>query len=209
MHRAAEALREELGESPAEALAARQVAASAREGDLTACKALLDQWEGFLGQESWAYVLLSWLPPVHQKRLLRAKGFLKERWPGAFPERQWTRIDQFTHAIQTMVEGIEKELAPLRMRLERGESAFKAHREALIPWAAATGCLGMALSPDARTLQACDQAADTRIRFPAFLYATHYWEARWLLEMEQVLPGLADESKRRALPRSGSVGIGG
>src|SRR5690606_11632117 len=35
-----------------------------------------------------------------------------------------------------------------------------------------------------------DRAADRLVRFPLFLLATHYWEGRWLLEMEKALPAI-------------------
>lgn len=35
-----------------------------------------------------------------------------------------------------------------------------------------------------------DRHADVTIRFSMFLLATHYWEGRWLLELEKVLPAL-------------------
>jgi hypothetical protein len=46
--------------------------------------------------------------------------------------------------------------------------------------------------------------ADTRIRFPIFLLSTHYWEGRWLLEVEQTLPQIPkDQGKngRKALEK--------
>lgn len=39
-------------------------------------------------------------------------------------------------------------------------------------------------------LLAFDRAADRFVRFHLFLLTTHYWEGRWLLEMEKALPAL-------------------
>ena len=45
-------------------------------------------------------------------------------------------------------------------------------------------------SQDGVDLLAFDRAADRSVRFRLFLLATHYWEGRWLLEMEKALPAL-------------------
>lgn len=194
---ATSALRKELGVSPAESLAIRERAVSDKENDLGTCKALMAKWEEYLGEESWLYTLLSWLPPVNKKRLLLAKSFLRGAWPVAFPDKTWTNIDQFTDEIQAIDGGITLDLVGLRDSLQRGLKVIKVHREALNRWANATDSLGMKNPPELRTLAECDKAADTAIRFPAFLYATHYWEARWLLEMEGALNTLADEKSKK------------
>ena len=175
----------------------RENAVSAKESDLGTYKALMEKWEKFLGNESWIYTLLSWVPPVNRKRLLLAKSFLRGVWPVAFPEKQWTGVEQFTNEIQVIVGGINGELIALRAALQRGMKVMKAHRETVTRWSNATDCLSMEISPESRTLIACDKAADTAIRFPAFLYATHYWEARWLLEMEGALNTMTEEKSKK------------
>lgn len=193
---ATHAMYEELGTSPAETLATRQSEVSVKDEALSEYKALMDRWEEFLGNESWLYTLLSWLPPVNRKRLLLAKSFLKRLWPVPFPDIQWTSVDQFTNEIQINVDGVNEELTALKIDLQRGMKVMKAHSDAVTQWANATDCLGMEAPPELRTLAACDKVADTAIRFPAFLHATHYWEARWLLEMEESLNTLAEEKKK-------------
>lgn len=39
---------------------------------------------------------------------------------------------------------------------------------------------------DELNLAGADELADTQIRFPAFLLATHYWEGRWLMDMAAI-----------------------
>ncbi|WP_310614508.1 AAA domain-containing protein [Limnohabitans sp.] len=194
---ATSALRMELGVSPSESLAMRERAVSDKENDLGTYKALMAKWEEFLGEESWLYTLFSWLPPVNKKRLLLAKSFLRGVWTVAFPDKPWTNVDQFTNEIQVIVGGFTQELIGLRDALQRGVKVIKTHREALTRWANATDSLGMKNPPELRTLAECDKAADTAIRFPAFLHATHYWEARWLLEMEGALNTLAEEKSKK------------
>ena len=193
---ATNAMHRELGSSPVETLTSRQSAVTAKASDLSTCKVLMEKWEEFLGNESWIYTLLSWLPPVNRKRLLLAKTFLRGLWPVTFPDKHWKDIGQFTDEIQTVVDRVSGELKSLQATLQLGMKVMKTHREAVSRWGEATNCLGMTVPPEVRTLAECDKAADTALRFPAFLYATHYWEARWLLEMEGALNTLAEEKRK-------------
>jgi hypothetical protein len=197
LQKAKNVMHEELGPSPDASLAARQSAVSSKENKLSTYKALMDKWEEFLVKESWIYTLLSWLPPVNRKRLLLAKGLLKGLWPSPFPDKQWTNIDQFTNEIQDSIDNITGDLKDLNIALQRGTRVMKAYREAVARWGIVTDCLGKDTPPELRTLAVCDKVADTTIRFPAFLYATHYWEARWLLEMEGLLNTLAEEKTKK------------
>jgi len=194
---ATNAMHEELSASPAESLVARQHAYFTKESDLSTHKALMAKWEEFLGNEPWVYTLLSWLPPINRKRLLIAKNFLRGVWPLNFPDKKWTNIKQFTNEIQIIINRTNAELPDLHAALQRGMKVMKEHHEAVTRWGSASDCLGMSTPPELRTLAACDEAADTAIRFPAFLYATHYWEARWLLEMESTLTTLAEERTKK------------
>ena len=191
------AMHRELGSLPVESLSLRQSAVSEKLSDLNTCKTLKQKWEEFLGNESWIYTLLSWLPPVNRKRLLLSKTFLRGLWPVTFPDKHWKDVEQFTDEIQTIVDGVNGELTSLQATLERGMKVMKVHREAVSRWGEATECLGMTIPPELRTLTECDKAADTALRFPAFLYATHYWEARWLLEMDGMLNTLAEEKTKK------------
>lgn len=194
---ATDSMHRELGSSPVETLELRERAASAKASELSTCKALMDKWEEFHGNESWIFTLFSWLPPVNKKRLLRAKTFLKGIWSGTFPEKSWKNIEQFTDEIQTLVYRVNGELSSLQAKLQQGMNVMKSYREALSRWGDATDCLRMPQPPELRTLAECDKAADTVIRFTAFLYATHYWEARWLLEMEGMLDALVEEKNKK------------
>jgi hypothetical protein len=194
---ATNAMHRELGSSPIEALASRQSMVSAKANELSTYKTLMEKWEKFLGNESWIYTLLSWLPPVNRKRLLLAKTFLREIWPVSFPDKHWKDVEQFTDEIQNIVDRVNGEMISLQATLQIGIKVMKAHREAVSRWGQVTDCLRMTAPPEARTLAECDKAADTALRFPAFMYATHYWEARWLLELDGMLNTLAEEKTKK------------
>lgn len=196
LQKATSAMYQELGPAPATSLAARQDAVSDKENDLSIYTVLMDGWEEFLGNESWIYTLLSWLPPINRKRLLLAKNFLKGLWPTHFPDKRWNGIDQFTNEIQANIDSINMDLKTLNMALQCGLRVMKAYSDAVARWGIATDSLDTEIPPESRTLAACDKVADTEVRFPAFLYATHYWEARWLLEMDGLLNTLVEEKKK-------------
>ncbi|MGO0790735.1 DEAD/DEAH box helicase [Herbaspirillum seropedicae] len=196
LQEAEDAVHKELGQSPAARLLELQIAVSEKERDLSTYKTLQEEWEEFLGKESLIYTLLGWLPAINRKRILIAKSFLRGRWPVSYPDRTWTKIGQFTDQINANIDTLGKEFENLEIALQRGLKVMKAHGEALTRWSVATDCLGMDLPAQSRTLAACDKVADTVIRFPAFLYATHYWEARWLMEMGGLLNTLTDEKAK-------------
>jgi AAA domain len=190
------AMQVELGPSPMDTLAKRQDSHDAKQRDFMVYKASADKWDEYLARESWIFTLLSWIPPINQKRVLSAKIFLKRHWPDILPDRTWSKIVDFSGEINAKLSAIRTEFAVLVADLERGTQVIARYREAETQWAVSTDCLGMVLPPASRTLAACDKAADTSIRFPAFLHATHYWEARWLLEMEKTVNSLEEEKRK-------------
>lgn len=191
------ALHAELGDSPHATLAARRSAADSALAAWKAFRLVSDQWDEYLGNESWVYILLSWIPPVGRRRVLRAKRILKGLWPTQFPERKWSSIDEFSTEIESSINTRDTKFQQLNVVLKEGEKVFQAYNLALGEWSTATKSLGLALPPESLTLAQCDKAADTLIRFPAFLHATHYWEGRWLMEMEKVLPSQEEERKKK------------
>lgn len=188
-----------LGDRPDEALALRQETVRETEGRLKQFKALLEQWESFLAHESWIYTLFSWILPIGRKRMLLAKEFLKQRWPDEFPSGCRASVEDFTADIESAIAELETALRQHRDDLQLAQSVMDDYRAAMERWAKAVEPVALERSPETLTLADCDRTADTVIRFQAFLYATHYWEGQWLLEMEGLVPILAKEKKKNGL----------
>lgn len=177
-----------LGDAPEAILAGRREAMEHSATEKAAAGALLHAWEGWLAAEPMLLSLFGFLLPVARKRALRARLFL--RLAGA-PEAiaSLKRIDaideqlkKHAHAAATRA----KEAADADGLARQLVAKQKAAKE---EWRALTGTL----LPDAKgsaDLLAFDRAADRLVRFHLFLLATHYWEGRWLLEMEKALPAL-------------------
>lgn len=189
-------LLQELGTDPHTELAQREESVETKSDEIKAFANFSDQWEEYLANESWIFTFLSWFPAVSKKRMYRAKIFLKKYLPTPMPDREWASMSDFTREIGQKMTNLKAELAGLEDRLDAGVTVMKAYTIALQAWSHATACLKLDRDPEDRTLAACDRKADTVIRFPAFLHATHYWEGRWLLEMEGALQSLQEEKKK-------------
>jgi hypothetical protein len=184
-----------LDDKPGEALADLRRRLEAADADVRATDALGGVWQTYLGDEPILLGLLGWLPTVATRRLNRARSALKAVWPGAQPE--WRRVSDISQAVTTLTQdaGLRRESA--KSELQMAEAALHAERVCLERWAQALRPLQIEPSAAAGwTLKTCDPLADQLIRFPIFLTTTHYWEGRWLQDME-ALENLADEKKRK------------
>lgn len=186
----------ELGDTPEEKLSIRQKAVNDIEGRLSTFQTLQDQWESFLAHESWIYLLFSWISPIARKRLLLAKEFLKQCWPGKFPSKHCVSVEDFSAEIEHLKNSFNLALKQHCEALQRAQRLMKEYKKAMGLWSKAIESVTQGRPPETLSLADCDRTADTTIRFQAFLYATHYWEGRWLMEMEGLLPYISDEKKK-------------
>jgi len=196
---ARETVMRELGESPAAAMTEYKQQEAELEAQWQACNTLAEQWEVYLAKESILYSLFSWLPPVADKRLRLARLFLKERLPDEPALHGGNSINEIETDIQAWREQFAAALKAQRQRVQRGEAILEAEQTQMERWRAALTPLGVTERAESLSLEECDVLADTAIRFPIFLLTTHYWEGRWLLEMESLLPEL--EKKKRKTGR--------
>lgn len=192
-----DALLRELGADPHAELVLRAASVEAKSDQVTAFASFSDQWDEYLANEPWIYTLLSWFTAVKEKRMVRAKNFLKKCWPASVPNFEWKSIKDFTQKIEEQVTTLNTDLAALQDRRDTGVKVMNAYTVTLQAWSHATACLNMDGDPEDRTIAACDRKADTGIRFPAFLHATHYWEGMWLQEMEVALKHLQEEKGKK------------
>lgn len=193
---AREAVRQELGDDPAVAMKERRQQEAEVEARSQASTALGEQWEVYLAQESLLYSLFSWLPPVANKRLRLARLFLKGSFPSESELHRGNSVKEIDAAIHARREQVATALRAQQHLVQLGEAVLKAEQEQLERWRLALAPLGVAEQAENLSLAECDILADTAIRFPIFLLTTHYWEGRWLLEMEKLLPKLATEKRQ-------------
>jgi len=155
------------------------------------------QWEQYRAGESIMFALFSWLPAVRTKRHYQMKLFLEATFGERMTAFQGTLPDGIDAFIEGLIAEALKEQAEYQQQIGLAEDISQRESEAAIRWREITHSLGSPGETEL-SLNEADQLADTRLRFPAFLLATHYWEGRWLMDMAAI-EDLQDEKKRNRI----------
>lgn len=200
------ALIRELGDDPATSQAERVAVAADARTILKSLEGVHSAWDEYLEKEPAYLVWLSWIKSIGRKRLAGARRFLTAIWPEAIPKGTWETIEAIDSCVTKAIATARNELRLREEKQRVGALAILEHDRQLNAWRQAAACLFPNNSvPENVTLADCDQLADTQIRFPVFLLATHYWEGRWLLAMSELLPKLSKEAgktgKAAVVPR--------
>ena len=193
----------ELGPDPEGALARLEDDRYRREREDTASRGLLAGWKSYLAEESMFLSLFSFLPAVGRKRRLRAGRFL-ENAGYAEDVGAGLRIDVVEPELRRRANESRQRLQAADTELGRGRTAMSELAGARKGFAAAAEGIGASeVDVDDHAVQ--ERFVDCGIRFRLFLLATHYWEGRWLIEMERLLPDIERErrrtGKRSVVPR--------
>ncbi len=158
---------------------------------------VLRQWENHQLDEPFPYWFFSFLPPVRRKRRLRNILFLKKLLPdtevdlGNQDVAKWVSL-QYKLAKEALQE-IQKIPSPYQVKeeIDQLEKSWQS-------WQQQSGATAVDITK-LFTLETADGEIedscllnwlDTRLRHKQFVLATHYWEGRWLLEVEK--RGLAE-----------------
>ncbi|MDX8530082.1 AAA domain-containing protein [Mesorhizobium sp. VK25A] len=177
-----------LGDEPGSALLRLREAKERCTAEKTAAEGLLHKWEGWLAAEPMLLSLFGFLPPVGKKQVLRARVFLREaRAPEEFATVE--RIDEIEGRLKAYASDTAARTKKAKDACDQAEQAMAEHSLREEAWRTLAASL-LPNSQDGADLLAIDRAADRSVRFRLFLLATHYWEGRWLLEMEKALPSL-------------------
>jgi hypothetical protein len=184
-----------LGKEPHQRLAAVQRQVFDATAELEVAKNTKEAWEIVLAGEKWWMTLFSWIKAVANRRFIAAKLAMKAV-SLSVPDNCHS-VDEVTAAFDRELERAQAALPPLQQQLVKGEAAIRNYDTALANWhIAIKPVLGPVAAGTIVTLADVDKKADTEIRFKAFLLATHYWEGRWLLEMEALIPSIASEKTK-------------
>ncbi len=200
------ALIRELGEDPVTSQTERVAVVVEARTILKSLEDVHSAWDEYLDKEPISLVWFSWIKAIGRKRLASARRFLNGRLPQAISTRAWDSIEAIDKHIELAITTARNELRLREERQREGEQAILEHDNQLDAWHQAAACLfPSGAVPENFTLAECDQLADTQIRFPVFLLTTHYWEARWLITMTELLPQLSKEAgktgKAAVVPR--------
>ena len=182
------AVQKVLGDDPAAALSKLRDARELCSAENATAEDLLHKWEGWLAAEPTLFSLFGFLPPVAKKRVLRARVFLREAGaPAAFASI--LRIDAIDGRLKAHASDAAERAKKAKDACGQAERAVAEQKLLEETWRTLAATL-LPDSQDGVDLLAFDRAADRSVRFHLFLLATHYWEGRWLLEMEKALPSL-------------------
>ena len=184
-----------LGKEPHQGLAAIERQIFDATAELEVAKNTKEAWEIVLDGEKWWMTLFSCIKAVAKRRFISAKLALKNV-SISVPDN-FNSIDQVTAAFDAECDRTQAALLPLQQQLAKGEAAISNYGAVLAKWHIdIEPVLGPVAAGTIVTLADVDKKADTEIRFKAFLLATHYWEGRWLLEMEALIPSIASEKTK-------------
>lgn len=143
------------------------------------------QWEQYRAGESIMFALFSWLPAVRTKRHYQMKLFLEATFGERMTAFQGSQPDGIDAFIDGFIEDAHKEQAGYQQQIDLAEDISRRENKAAIRWHDITHSLGNPGETEL-SLHEADELADTQLRFPAFLLATHYWEGRWLMDMAAI-----------------------
>jgi RecA/RadA recombinase len=174
-----------MGEDPANYIEQQKIKVNLSSNDLKALNAVHHQWLRHLAEESLFYSLFAWLAPVRNKRRLRASLFMHTYWPKHLALPKWNNIADLTVLIADAINYHQSQHDEHQNKLEAAQAIIAQERQAAQDWYTATQMLGHTANTELDFSQA-DELADTQIRFTIFLLTTHYWEGRWLLDMEKI-----------------------
>ena len=132
-------------------------------------------WDRYRASENILLSACSVLPFVRQRRDLKAKVFAQEQ---GFAK--YFSLDDFDSAT------FEKKLMQQKSALAKQIDAVKSLEQTYQQCADVLTEISRELHPNQDLLE-IDRALDTSLRFELFLLATHYWEGRWLLDMEELI----------------------
>lgn len=187
----------ELGETPDTVMSERRLLADRQSAVVQQWKAVKDGLEAYLANEPFLYSVFSWLPPVGVKRLRKAREFLKtvirdgsHESLGDTPNGIEISIGRRLHASALAHDEAVR-------AAKRGETALKALSDARASFSASARRMSAAADVELTSLEQCDTVADKSVRFLIFLLTTHYWEGRWLLEMESQMAKILEKKKSR------------
>lgn len=194
LNKVKEAVLNKLGDMPKEALNQRKTDFDDTLAKNKNFRALQSLWDGYLANESILFSLFNFLPPVAKKRQLKAHVLLSSNGYSDLFDRDFN-VDTIGKQVQRHLLDSDKRLKTARSHHELTKKLVDDLNKAHENWTLATKALGV---PDAEHTDfvTCDRHADITVRFHLFLLATHYWEGRWLLEMEKALPTIEADQKK-------------
>ncbi|WP_166416948.1 AAA domain-containing protein [Cochlodiniinecator piscidefendens] len=162
--------------------------------ELVRYKAWEAGWAKHQADESVFLALFSFLPSVARKRMMKGRVALESIGCTLIFSESGS-IERIGFDLQNAVRDAHKAAQSSETKYELARSALEDLKQAQREWGRATGKLE---APSASVVDALDvdKFSDCHTRFHLFQLACHYWEGRWLLEMEQDLDKIVKSHKQ-------------
>ncbi|MDX7854705.1 AAA domain-containing protein [Aeromonas caviae] len=152
------------------------------------------QWQQYRASESLVYTFFSWIPVVRTKRRYQINLFLDTTFGTRIIVDQDSMPESIDASIDGLIAQMNKDQEEYQQQIALAREVSRRESEALQQWLDLIRVLGHT-GEEELSLAEADMLADTQIRFPAFLLATHYWEGRWFMDMAAI-DDLQKEKKR-------------
>ncbi|AGI67587.1 putative DNA helicase-like protein [Octadecabacter antarcticus 307] len=160
-------------------------------------------WDRHQASESGLLAFFGFFPSIARKRHLRARVALEDAGCELNLSKSRSLAD-IDITLRAAVKAGSKARHKASSELAHAVRLLDVLRASEQKWEKAVSDLGAQPSP-VSDLQDLQRFADCNIRFRLFLLATHYWEGRWLMAMEDDLPGIVRDQKKtgraKVLPR--------
>jgi len=143
------------------------------------------QWQQYRAGESMVYAFFSWIPAVRTKRHYQINLFLGATFGTRMAVFKGTVPEGIDAYIDGLIAQAQKEQGEYQQQIDLAQDVSQRESEAARRWHDLTQLLGHT-GEEELSLAGADEHADMKIRFPAFLLATHYWEGRWLMDMAAI-----------------------
>ncbi|MBW4620783.1 MAG: AAA family ATPase [Cyanosarcina radialis HA8281-LM2] len=151
------------------------------------------EWEAFQKQEPWWMRWFGFIPLVRHRRQTRLNTFIN-RHPQFLAENKSFSI---TDRIDRQFQVIKKQVSQYQYLRQKADKDWQEYQQISIKWQELCSQLnGVELDfskllvwetetgePESANLL---NYLDSSLRFQLFELATHYWEARWLLEVDRL-----------------------
>ncbi|MGL4668657.1 MAG: hypothetical protein ACRCWR_12120, partial [Saezia sp.] len=147
----------------------------------------LKSWENYRNENFKFSPLLTLLPSYSEKQLRDSLHFLNSNAPIGISFNGCKSISEINKKIEDLLEQKETALKQAQVHLEGLQQLLSTEKINSIDWAEAIiDLLAFSGFNTIKDLAEAESAADKSVRFDLFQLITHYWEGRWILEMEKL-----------------------
>lgn len=143
------------------------------------------KWQEYRASESIIFTLFSWLPAIRTRRGYQIRVLLDELLGDRMADYQGKLPEGIDGYLDSLIVQGQQHQAEYQQQIKQAQQAIAQEQVATRNWQAICQTLGYSGEQEPG-LATADELADLKIRFPAFLLATHYWEGRWLQDMAAI-----------------------